>query len=100
MKKHTFNRIEGSGTWVTIQLDGESLPAVQGEPLAVAILCHSTDALRTSAHSCSPRSPYCLIGSCFECLATVDGRANVQTCLIEVCAGMRVNRQAGKREFG
>ena len=38
-----------------------------------------------------------MMGACFECLAVVDGRPNVQTCMTPVRDGMRVRRQDGAR---
>lgn len=44
----------------------------------------------------TPRAPYCLMGVCFDCLATVDGETSVQTCLLEARPGMRIERPTGK----
>jgi D-hydroxyproline dehydrogenase subunit gamma len=38
-----------------------------------------------------------MMGACFECLAEVDGRANVQTCMRRVQDGLHVRRQNGAR---
>jgi NADH dehydrogenase/NADH:ubiquinone oxidoreductase subunit G len=38
-----------------------------------------------------------MMGACFECLAVVDGRPNVQTCMMAVRDGMRIERQNGAR---
>jgi hypothetical protein len=38
-----------------------------------------------------------MMGACFECLAVVDGRANVQTCMVLVRDGMRVEQQQTAR---
>jgi predicted molibdopterin-dependent oxidoreductase YjgC len=37
------------------------------------------------------------MGVCFDCLVQVDGRANVQACMVKVSAGMRVVLQHGAR---
>ena len=37
------------------------------------------------------------MGVCFECLVTIDGRANQQGCMIAVTPGMRVDTQRGAR---
>ena len=37
------------------------------------------------------------MGVCFDCLLEVDGRSNVQGCMVEVRDGMQVRRQEGAR---
>ncbi|MEZ5620583.1 MAG: (2Fe-2S)-binding protein [Burkholderiaceae bacterium] len=39
----------------------------------------------------APRAPMCLMGVCFDCLVEIDGRPNVQACMVEVREGMRVH---------
>jgi D-hydroxyproline dehydrogenase subunit gamma len=36
---------------------------------------------------------------CFDCLMRIDGVPNVQGCLVQVCEGMRIERQLGTREI-
>jgi hypothetical protein len=38
-----------------------------------------------------------MMGACFDCLAVVDGRPSVQTCMTPVRDGMRIERQDGAR---
>ena len=76
------------------------IQARSGDSVAVALLAAGITATRTTALSESPRGPYCMMGACFECLAEVDGRPNVQTCMTEVREGMRVCRQEGARATG
>ncbi|RDE18390.1 (2Fe-2S)-binding protein [Motiliproteus coralliicola] len=40
-----------------------------------------------------PRSAYCAMGVCFECLVEIDGMPNRQACLVRVQPGMQINRQ-------
>ena len=54
-------------------------------------------ATRTTPVTGSPRGPFRMMGACFECLAVVDGRANVQTCMVLVRDGMRVEQQQTAR---
>jgi predicted molibdopterin-dependent oxidoreductase YjgC len=39
------------------------------------------------------------MGVCFECLCEVNGRQNVQSCMIEVADGMRVRLATGARRM-
>jgi predicted molibdopterin-dependent oxidoreductase YjgC len=41
-----------------------------------------------------------MMGVCFDCLAVIDGVASVQSCLTEVRDGMRIERQAARRDIG
>jgi D-hydroxyproline dehydrogenase subunit gamma len=85
---------------LTIYFDDRPILARTGDSIAVAMLVAGIAATRTTAVSGAPRGPYCLMGACFECLAEVDGRPNVQTCMAEVRAGMRIKRQDGARTIG
>jgi len=63
----------------------------------VRMLCAGVVPLRHTPVSGRPRSPLCLMGVCFDCLVEVDGMQNVQSCLVEVRAGMQVKLQLGAR---
>jgi D-hydroxyproline dehydrogenase subunit gamma len=82
---------------VTIWWGDTSLQARPGDSVAVALLAAGVNTTRTTAASGAPRGPYCMMGACFECLAEVDGVANVQTCMTEVRDGMRIRLQDGAR---
>lgn len=85
---------------LTIWWSGRELAARLGDSVAVALLAAGVTTTRTTSVSGAPRGPFCLMGACFECLAVVDGRANVQTCLVGVREGMRVEPQHGARQIG
>jgi predicted molibdopterin-dependent oxidoreductase YjgC len=79
-----------TGQRVRIDVDGRSLSARLGLPLAIALLEADIAPLRHTLISGAPRAPLCLMGVCFDCLVEVDGRRNVQSCMIEVVEGMSV----------
>jgi len=85
------------GADLTIWWNDQPIPARAGDSVAVALLAAGIGATRTTAVSGAPRGPYCMMGACFDCLAVVDGRSNVQTCMTPVVPGMRVARQDGAR---
>ncbi len=85
---------------LTIWFDGKAIPAREGDSVAVALLAAGIAATRTTAVSGTPRGPYCMMGACFDCLATVDGRPNVQTCMTLAREGMRIDTQDGARTIG
>lgn len=80
---------------VHIIVDGKDLNVPAGISVAAAVLGHdhSHQAFHHNTMDGSPRSPYCLMGVCFECMMEIDGVQNSQSCLIAVQEGMRVNRQ-------
>jgi D-hydroxyproline dehydrogenase subunit gamma len=82
---------------LTIYFDNQPIRAFQGDSVAVALLAAGVTSTRTTAISGSHRGPYCLMGACFECLAEVDGKANVQTCMTSAAHGMQVRRQLGAK---
>ncbi len=83
---------------VTLTLDGQQVAVPAGISVAAALLS------RDDAHFCrSPgtgerRSPYCLMGICFECQVTIDGVHDRQACLEPVRDGMRVDRQRAAQD--
>jgi hypothetical protein len=80
---------------LTIWFDDRPIPAWPGDSVAVALVAAGVTTTRVTPVSGAPRGPYCLMGACFECLAEVDGRANVQTCMMPARDGMRIRRQDG-----
>ena len=85
---------------VEIVVDGRTLSVRAGQPLATALLEAGIRPLRLTPVSGAAREPVCLMGVCFECLVDVDGQRNVQSCMVEVRAGMRVALPQGARDIG
>jgi len=91
-----FKRLEDAPIeLVTLDIDGRSVQVPKGESVAAAVLAHAPGATRTTPVSGAPRAPYCMMGVCFECLMTIDGKPNRQACLRTVREGMRIERQQG-----
>ena len=89
-----FNRLEtNSDTWITLYIEGQAIQVPAGDTVAAAILSAGLLPSRTTSISNSPRAPYCLMGVCFECLVTIDGKENSQACMTQVQDGMRVSKQ-------
>ncbi len=82
---------------VTIRFEDSEIGCGSGDSVAAALLAAGVGALRTAVVSGQDRGPYCLIGTCFECLVEIDGVPNRQACLTPVREGMRVKRQLGAR---
>lgn len=82
---------------VTLQVQGQPVTARAGDTLAIALLNAGVVPFRQTPVSGQPRAPLCLMGMCFDCLVEVDGRQNVQSCMVEVFEGMQVRLQNGAR---
>ena len=96
-----FRRLEpAAAATVEISLDGHAVHVPEGANLAAALLEAGFAPFRTTPVGGAGRTPYCLMGVCYDCLAEVDGRPNCQTCLETVRAGMIVRRQDGAAEAG
>lgn len=82
---------------VTIHVQGRPISAREGDSLAIALLNAGVVPFRQTPVSGEPRAPLCLMGVCFDCLVEVDGNQNVQSCMVEVNDGMRVQLPTGAR---
>ncbi len=96
-----FKRLRRStAETVTILIEGDPVETAAGDTVAAAVLGAGLGAVRTTPVSGSPRSPYCLMGVCFDCLMEIDGVPNQQACMIRVRDGMKVRRQHGAASVG
>ncbi len=84
------------GEALTVHIDGAPVAAETNESIAAVLLRQTPVWSRSTPVSDVRRAPYCMMGVCFDCLATVDGVASVQTCLAQVRNGMRIDRQRGR----
>ncbi len=85
------------GDTLHFSMDGTPLAGIAGDTVAAALLAAGRETCRTTP-SGAPRSPYCMMGVCFDCLVTIDGVANRQACLVPIRAGIRVEIGRGARE--
>ncbi len=65
---------------VTITVDGEPVSGVLGQTLAGVLLASGRGVWRRTAGAGRPRGVFCGIGVCFDCLAEVNGVAEVRCC--------------------
>jgi predicted molibdopterin-dependent oxidoreductase YjgC len=80
---------------VRIIVDGRSLEAREGEPIAAALAAAGIWTHRYTVRHSEPRGVFCAIGHCTDCVMTVDGVANVRTCITPVSDGMLIETQRG-----
>ena len=69
---------------LTIRFAGRTVSARQGDSVAAALLAAGIVATRNK-----PSGPYCMMGACFECVVSVDGRTE-RACMTEVRDGLRI----------
>ena len=75
----------------SISVNGAPLQVRAGTTVAAAIL--QAGALsRHSVHG-QPRQPFCGMGICFECRATIDGLPHQKTCQIACRPGLQVTTE-------
>ncbi len=77
------------GRAVTIHVDGTPVPAFLGESVAAALMAAGRIALRRSPRGRAWRGSFCFMGSCQECLVTIDGTPT-PACRAPVADGMTV----------
>ena len=90
MTEPRFRATQTDTPLVDVVVNNTTISVHKGQSLAAALLSTGTDAFHCSARLHEPRGPFCFMGSCFQCVATVDDRSNVRTCRTPVRAGMRV----------
>jgi predicted molibdopterin-dependent oxidoreductase YjgC len=83
---------------VRIEVDGQIIEAIAGEPIAAALLAAGKTTFRYTRKRHEPRGVFCAIGRCTDCMMVVDGVPNVRTCVTPVRAGMKIRTQHGLGE--
>ena len=93
-----FRRLpEAQSSSVPVTIDGRPFAARMGDSVAATLFAAGLKACRTTPVSGAERGPFCMMGVCFDCLVTIDGRPNQQGCLVPVREGMRIEHQSGAR---
>ena len=93
-----FRTLPETEDGVQFTLDGELVTAPAGVTIAAALLAHSGAWTRQTAQG-APRTAYCMMGVCFDCLVEVDGTPNTQACMTLLREGITVRRQTGLRDL-
>ena len=75
---------------IRFSFDGKDFEGAQGQSIAAALIASNQRVLRRTRFEKSPRSIFCGIGVCFDCVVVVDGVANQRSCLVEIKDGMKV----------
>jgi sarcosine oxidase subunit alpha len=81
------------GAPVTIDLDGDSIRAFEGEPVAIALHAAGVHTLGRSSKYHRPRGAFCFDGHCASCYVRIDGQPNRRACMEPARPGLRCERQ-------
>lgn len=98
MDQPRFRFLSSSHPEVPVLVDGAECRLPVGIMLAAALMGVRGPAFSGSALAGAPRGPFCLMGSCFQCVAEVDGVPHQRTCRLTVRPGMRVRLRAAGRD--
>ena len=80
---------------VTIYFENKPVTALEGEPIASALINAGVKVFRKTHKERDNRSIFCGIGRCTDCVMIVNGSPNVRTCVTRVEEGMKIERQIG-----
>ncbi len=80
---------------VSITVDGKTIKAFEGEPIAASLLAAGIRIFRKTQKRGEPRGVFCGIGRCTDCIMIVNGEPNVRTCITSVVNGMKIQTQVG-----
>jgi predicted molibdopterin-dependent oxidoreductase YjgC len=83
---------------IAVIVEGRTALVPPGASAAAAVLVAGFRHIRETPVEGRERSPYCMMGICFDCLVEIDGVPNRQACMVPVADGMKVRRQHGARE--
>ncbi|MEY2876833.1 MAG: hypothetical protein RLZ24_260 [Actinomycetota bacterium] len=75
---------------ISFFFNGEKFNGTKGQSIAAALIAIGQRELRRTRFGEEPRSIFCGIGICFDCVVTIDGIANQRACLIEISSDMKV----------
>ena len=84
---------------IHIFVDGERIEAIEGEPIATALIAAGKKVFHRTEKRDNPRGYFCAVGVCTDCVMIVNGQPNVRTCVTAVEDGMRVETQMGKGKW-
>ena len=89
MPRLTHESYVRQGPAISIELDGKSFNAINGESIASALSASGKLELGRDKSGAS-RGLFCGMGACFDCQVSVDGGPPVRACLTKVRQGMKL----------
>jgi len=86
---YTATRLHPRTMPIQVEIDGHPVTAYAGESIAAVLM-----AFTESSFYNLDRSLFCGMGTCHQCLVTVDGVRDVRACMTPVSAGMKITTDA------
>ena len=74
-----------------VLVDGESTLAIEDETVASFLIRVGKHVFRNSTDLGKPRSLFCGMGLCHECLVSIDGVPRVRACMTKIRSGMNID---------
>ena len=94
-----FKRLQDiDGPTVTVTIEDRQVTVPSSDSVAAAMLSAGIEYTRITPLNGAHRAPYCMMGTCFDCLVEIDGVPNQQACQTKVREGMIVKIQKGAVE--
>lgn len=81
------------GASVTLEIDGQSVAAYEGETIAAVMQALGLRTFRHARKTDEPRGMFCGMGICQECRVTVNGIPNIRACMTSVTSGMVIETE-------
>jgi len=78
------------GTPFEIEVDDQKVTAYEGESIATVLMAAGIRAFEHHAIPHAPSRLFCGMGTCQQCLVTIDDLSNCQACQTFVRPGMKV----------
>lgn len=75
---------------ISFFFNGKRFTGTQGQSVAAALIAAEQRDLRKTRFGEEPRSIFCGIGICFDCVVSINGIANQRACLVEISSDMKV----------
>lgn len=86
---------DAPGEEVTVEVNQMPTVAYAGETVATLLLREGYRAFGRHPVTGEALAPACMMGVCFGCLCTIDGRPGSQACLEPVREGLTVETDSG-----
>jgi len=83
---------------IQVEIDGLKVPAFTGESVAAVLLAAGFRVFSPASRYHLPRTIFCGMGVCQQCLVTVDGKRNVRACMTKIQPGMKIETRNGEDE--
>lgn len=88
-----FRTLRHRADTVRLQINDRPVDVAAGSSVWAAMALAGETTTKCAQISGQPRSAYCAMGVCFECLVEIDDQPDRQACLVEVEEGMCVRSQ-------